>query len=205
MRKLAFKTILSAFALLVANPLCAAEEKKPSTLEINKVSSGIAYPTKGDESLKIKHGELTYHAKVLHPKVLDGPHFSTPFFWATKKGEFNVFEGLVTWKTHIGGLDWLSLNNGYFFTEKKGKLRGFFFEDGFDNYDNGSSGLIVIFKDQLPIVWKWEYDRDPNKPKGHYIITDINDPKKAAPAALFKQLDEVLKLAEKEADAWPGP
>jgi hypothetical protein len=175
-------------------------------LHIQKCHSGIDYPTKGDESVNVSYKGVTYHLKILHPKVMEGPHFSTPFFWISKGDEIqgHLPNGILTLKTHIGGLNWHSIR-GYFFAENEGSLRGFFLEDGFDNADNGSSGLIFINDGKDSIAWRWIYDRDPNKSKGSYRIVSADELAKPLPPHLLKVLAPLLDLAEKEADAWPGP
>jgi hypothetical protein len=176
-----------------------------TTLHIQKVQSGIDHPTKGNESVEVNYSGSTYHMKILHPKVIDGPHFSTPFFWTSRNGDIrSIPEDIVTFQTHIGGLSWHSIR-GYFFAENEGSLRGFFVEDGFDNADNGSSGLIFVQDGKKSSGWIWIYERDSNESKGSYRITSADRRTESMPPPLLKALAPVLNLAEKEADAWPGP
>lgn len=147
--------------------------------------------------------------KILHPEVMDGPHFSTPFFWVSKEGKANKLpdklpDDILTLKTHIGGLSWHSIN-GYFLAENEGPLRGFFLEDGFDNADNGSSGLIFLYDGKESTAWSWNYERDPKESKGSYRIASADQLAKPLPSHLLKTLAPLLNLAEKEADGWPGP
>jgi hypothetical protein len=182
----------------------ASDEK--AALHVQKCHSAIGYPTEGDESLDVKYAGLEYHLRILHPKVVGGPHFSTPFFWISKAGEIegDLPDGIVTLKTHIGGLSWHAIR-GYFFAENEGALRGFFLEDGFDNADNGSSGLIFLFDGKESTAWRWNYDRDSSKSKGSYRIASADGLANPLPRHLLKALAPLLNLAEKEADAWPGP
>jgi len=176
-----------------------------SDLHIQKCNSGIDDPTKGDESASASYAGSTYHVKILHPKVMEGPHFSTPFFWVSRKGKENHLpKDIITLETHIGGLSWHSVK-GYFFAEKDGTLGGFFLEDGFDNADNGSSGLIFVDDGKASSGWSWSYRRDTKESKGSYRITSADPWAKPMPPHLLKALAPVLKLAEKEANAWPGP
>ena len=181
-------------------------EEAEAKLHIEKCNSGVDYPTKGDESVDVRYGDHIYHLRIYHPKAAgeSGPHFSTPIFWTSKHGDKHSAGHFLVLKTHLGGLSWHSIR-GYFFAEKAGKLRGYFIEDGFDNADNGSSGLILLQDDGGESAWSWTYVRDPKKTKGTYRITSAEDPKQKAPEALLRRISEVLNLAEKEADAWPGP
>ena len=179
--------------------------KEESDLHIQKFNSGIDDPTEGDESTSVSYEESDYHVKILHPKVMDGPHFSTPFFWVSRKGKENHLpKDILTLKTHIGGLSWHSIE-GYFFAEKEGSLGGFFLEDGFDNADNGSSGLIFVNDGKASSGWSWSYRRDTKETKGSYRIASADPWAQPMPPHLLKALAPVLKLAEKEANAWPGP
>lgn len=173
-------------------------------LHIQKCESGVDDPAKGDESVKVTYGERIYHVRVLHPRVVEGPHFSTPFFWVSDKAGENYFESLLALRPHIGGLSWHS-GNGYFFAEKNGPLRGFFLEDGFDNWDDRSSGLIFVHDGKHSTAWRWEYDDQPDGKKRGYHITSADDLAKPAPKELIQALTPVLELAEKEAGGWPGP
>jgi hypothetical protein len=179
--------------------------KDKSDLHIQKCNSGIDDPTEGDESASVSYAGSAYHVKILHPKVMDGPHFSTPFFWVIRKGKENHLpEDILTLKTHIGGLSWHSVK-GYFFAEKEGSLGGFFLEDGFDNADNGSSGLIFVNDGKASSGWSWSYRRDAKESKGSYRIASADPWAQPMPPHLLKALAPVLKFAEKEANAWPGP
>jgi len=173
-----------------------------STLFIQKCNSGIDYPTKGDESVKVEYEGLTYHMKVLHPKVTEGPHYSTPFFWISKGNETVWGKDTLTLKTHIGGLYWLRIK-GYFFAEKEGSLRGFFLQNGVDNAQNGMEGLIYVYdeKDKFK-AWDWSYDIAPNESKGTYQITSADGLGNPAPPHFLKALAPLLDIAEKEADGW---
>lgn len=192
------------WALLVG---CVSVESSPkdAPLIIKPCSSGIDYPTKGDEAVDVTHGEHIYHVRIYHPKVVEGPHFSSPFFWLSKRGAEGFSWPILTVRSHVGGLSWYSCNQGYFFAEKKGSLRGFFLENGFDNADNGSSGLLLFHDGEVSTAWKWVYQRPASQRKGKYVIADAHDSKKALPAAIWKRLQTLLDHAEKEADFWPGP
>jgi len=198
------KLIILGAALLLNLSLNAESSKDENPLHIEKCSSGIHYPTKGDESLDLKYKDHVYHLRIYHPKVVEGPHFSTPFFWASDAKEKKTYHTVVTLPSHIGGLSWYSIN-GYFFAEKNGKLRGFFLENGFDNADNGSTGLIFLHDGATPTAWRWIYDRDPNKEKGTYRVVSTDKSENPAPKELISKISAVMNLAEKEANAWPGP
>lgn len=177
-------------------------EKTP--FHIQPCNSGIDYPTKGDESVNVNYGKLTYHVRIYHPEVIKGPHFSTPFFWVSSQEGETFYDSLISVRSHMEAMSWYSIH-GYFFAEKKGTLRGFFLEDGVDNADNGASGLLFLYDGKKSTAWRWGYDRDPHKKKGSYHIISADALKKPAPADLIKKLAPILNHAEKQADAWPGP
>ena len=171
---------------------------------IEKCSSGIDYPTKGDESVDVEYEGRKYHVRIYHPHVVDGPHFSTPFFWISGKDQKAEYQSLLSVRSLIAGLGWHSID-GYFFAELDGELRGFFLEDGFDNADNGSSGLIFLHDGGKSSAWKWSYIREARQNEGQYEITDANDPKKAVPEALLRRIASVIEYAAVQAEFWPGP
>ncbi len=197
---------LAVLSVIMASGLAlggTGEDQSP--LHIQKCSSGKDYPTKGDESVRVDYGKHSYHVSILHPKVLKGPHFSTPFFWVSERGKKHDFVSLITVRSHIGGLSWHSANLGsYFFAEKKGNLRGFFLEDGFDNADDGSSGLIFLHDGKDAVVWRWTNGGRRKKVKGVYRIFSCDDANTPAPASLIKKLALILEHAEEEAGGWPG-
>jgi hypothetical protein len=84
-------------------------------------------------------------------------------------------------------------------------LGGFFLEDGFDNADNGSLGLILVNDGKASSGWSWSYRKDAKESKGSYRITSADPWAQPMPPHLLKALAPVLWLAEKEANAWPGP
>jgi hypothetical protein len=196
--------LLLTLILSVNYALHGQTPKVEAQFHIEKCTSGIDYPTKGDESVDVKHGGHTFHVRIYHPKVVEGPHFSSPFFWISSRDKGLVYESIVTVRSHVGGLSWHSAN-GYFFAAKERELRGFFLEDGFDNADNGSSGLIFLSDEGKTSAWRWSYIRPASEKKGRYVIVDANETNKAAPASLLKQIAPVLDHAEVEADFWPGP
>lgn len=198
---------LVLFVVAITSALVLGEKAGiDNPFHIQKCSSGKDYPTKGDESVSVDYKKHSYHVRILHPKVIKGPHFSTPFFWVSERGKKNDFSSLpITVRTHIGGLSWHSANFGsYFFAEKNGALRGFFLEDGFDNADNGSSGLMFLHDGKDAAVWRWTNDGRRKKVKSVYRIFSCDDAKKPAPASLIKKLAPLLDFAEEEAGGWPG-
>lgn len=96
--------------------LKAQESQVEEGFHIEKVSSGVDYPTKGNEAIDVRFSDRIFHVRIFHPKVIEGPHFSTPFFWTSVPEEPNGFDGYLTLATHFGGLSWHSIN-GYFFAE----------------------------------------------------------------------------------------
>jgi len=178
--------------------------KVETQFHIEKCTSGIDYPTKGDESVDVKYGDHVFHVRIYHPIVVEDLYFSTPLFWISKQKYGLVYKSFVTVRSHVGVLSWHSIN-GYFFAAKHGTLRGFFLEDGFDNWDNGSSGLLFLHDDGKSSAWRWRYVRPASQKKGHYKIVDANNAKKAAPATLLKKIAPILDYAEVQADFWPGP
>lgn len=178
--------------------------KAEAKFHIEKCSSGVDYPTKGDEAVNVEHGDRVFHVRIYHPKVVEGPHFSTPFFWGSERGKKDSYNDIMAVRPHVGGLSWHSIN-GYFFAEKDGTLKGFFLEDGFDNADNGSSGLLFLRDNGKSSAWRWSYVRSAAEKKGRYEVVDANNSKKAAPAALLRRLFPILDHAEVQADFWPGP
>ena len=171
--------------LICTHSLWGQATKIETQFHIEKCKSGIDYPTKGDESVDVKYKNHVFHVRIYHPKVVEGPHFSTPFFWISERGKKNSYDNFATLRPHIGGLSWHSIN-GYFFAEKEGALRGFFLEDGFDNADNGSSGLLFLHENGESFAWRWFYTKQANQKKGRYEITDANNAKKDAPVTLLK-------------------
>jgi hypothetical protein len=185
---------------LISSPIVKGEEG----FHIQKCSSGVEYPTKGDEAVNVEYGDSGYHVRILHPNLAPGPHFSTPVFWVSRGGETDFERQFIAVPTSVGGLTWNSIN-GYFFAEKQGGLRGFFLEDGFENSDFGSSGLLFLCDGDECSAWKWSYLRNAGEKKGRFQVTNAADPSKLAPDKILKRLGTVLKYAETEADAWPGP
>ena len=204
--------ILVSFFLM--RSLFAEEDKQEGEVifHIEECSSGIDYPTKGDEWLKVTRGKFDYHLHISHPQVIDGPHFSVPFFWVSPKGKFRDFEwnSLVSTKPHVGGVSWHSAcNEAYFFSEdlNGGEVgfRGFFLVDGQDNMDWGASGLLFVYDGKVSTVWRWEYARDPKKKKGVYSFHQSGNEEVKPPEDMMKRISPVFKHAETEAEAWPGP
>ena len=175
---------------------------------IKKIESGLGYPTEGDERLKEVYGNHAYNVVILHPKIIKGPHFSVPYFWVNPEGDEQNFDyhSLISLKPHMGVLSWYSANRGYFFAEadkdQKGPVRGFFLEDGFDNWDNGSSGLIFMHDGKASNAWRWVYIRDAKKKKGSYKITSTDQADQIMPNDLIKRIAPILDHAEIQADAW---
>lgn len=197
-------TVPLVFLLMMGCLVLFPRLKADEGFHIRKCSSGVEYPTDGDESVDVEYGGRGYHVRILHPKLAPGPHFSTPVFWVSQSGETDFERQFISLPTSVGGLTWNSIN-GYFFAEENDGLRGFFLEDGFENSDFGSAGLLFLFDGNKCSAWKWSYLRQAGQTKGMFQITDAADPAKPAPDELFKQLGSVLKHAETQADAWPGP
>ncbi|SHI49830.1 hypothetical protein SAMN02745181_0259 [Rubritalea squalenifaciens DSM 18772] len=174
--------------------------------KIESLKSGISYPTEGDEEITIKRENIHYRALVLHPKIIEGLHVSVSFF-VVNDGEH--FKAIATAPSHLDVLSWHSLNQAYFFSAQDDEggaiLSGFFLEDGHDNADNGSAGLIFLYQSRKATAWRWHYVRDPQLSKGKFFITEASDRDKSIPNNLIEQLTPILKHAEKEADSWPGP
>ena len=175
------------------------------------MDSGVDHPDKGDESVLIISGKNTYRLKVLHPKVINGPHFSVPFFWVGFKDKGNDFNwnSLVSKESFASGLTWHSAS-GYFFEEsekKKNVLRysGFLTIDGQDNADWGATGLLFLYDTKKSSIWKWTYTRSPEKSKGHFKLESARIGQKGDVKAIRKRLSSLFEYAEKQADAWPGP
>lgn len=201
-----FSTLLIGCGAVESSPKVSPNQAgKDSPLIIKPVSSGVDYPTKGDESLDVGHGDYIYHLRIVHPKVVEGPHFSSPFFWVSEEGEEGFSLPFLTVRSHVGGLSWYSCNWGYFFAEKKGRLRGFFLENGFDNADNGSAGLLLLHDGKESTAWTWRYDRPAAQRRGDYKIADVHNAEKPLPEGIWKRVQAVLDHAAKEADYWPGP
>lgn len=192
------------FGILIVVSLVGREIEGEDRFHIQKCSSGVEYPTEGDESIDIEYGDRGHHVRILHPRFFTGPHFSSPFFWVSKSGEVESRNQFIAVRTVTGGLTWNSIN-GYFFAENKGSLRGFFLEDGCENADFGSSGLLFLFDGDKCSAWKWSYLRQAEEKKGTFHVTEADDPTKPAPSELLKQLSQVFEHAEAQADAWPGP
>lgn len=187
-----------AAALLLGASVVSAEDPAPqSALFIKKCDSGIDYPDKGDESLDTTHGGKIYHVRIFHPEVAVGPHFSSPFFWVSEKDQENSMRDFVSVKSHIGGLSWHRIG-GYFFAEKEGNLAGYFLQDGFDNADAGSSGLVLLHDGKESQAWRWIYQR------GEFQVTDANDETKTASENMLRRIAEVMNHAKEQADGWPG-
>jgi hypothetical protein len=199
-----YSFFLFSLIISVNHALHGQTPKVEAKFHIEKCDSGIDYPTDGNESVDVKHGNHSFHVRIYHPKVIEGPHFSSPFFWISDQDDGLDFESFITVRSHVGGLSWHSAD-GYFFAEKEGALRGFFLEDGFDNADNGSSGLLFLRDKGQSSAWRWSYVRPASEKKGHYEITDANDTTKILPDALLKRIAPILDHAEHEAGAWPGP
>lgn len=208
---------LSLFCVLLPQSLLLGEPKAAQGLILKEYSSQIDYPTKGDESLDIIYQGRIYHARVLHPEIVPGPHFSTALFWVGTEGEMPTsgIGGLVSAPTQGQGLNWHSLNWVSFFSESQGKpeeggksdeiLSGFLAVDGQDNADWGASGLLYLYDGKACTLWSWIYSREPEEAKGVYTIVSANDPAKALPANWRKRLSPLLEKAEVAADYWPGP
>ncbi len=184
----------------------AQGDQQSADFHIQKCSSEVDYPDKGDESLNVEYAGSTYRVRIAHPKIAPvETHVSCPFFWVEGKVGLDSFEQIVTVRTFIHPLSWHSACWAYFFAEKHGQLRGFFLENGCDNADNGSSGLLFLQDGKTVSAWHWMYHRDPEKPKGHYEINAAEEAGKVMPKELMKRILPMLERAEKDADAWPGP
>lgn len=190
--------------ILILVSIAGRPIKGEDRFDIQNCSSGVEYPTEGDESIDIDYGDRGFHVRILHPGFFAGPHFSSPVFWVSKSGEVESPNHFVAVRTTAGGLTWNSIN-GYFFAGKKGTLRGFFLEDGRENADFGSSGLLFLFDGAQSSAWKWSYMRRAEEKKGTFRVTEADDPAKPAPDELLEQLSQVFEHAEAQADAWPGP
>lgn len=205
-------TLLLCSSILASHPLHAKPEEEDKPLLIRECSSGVDYPDKGDETLAIDHGDLTFHVKILHPKIVEGPHFSTPFFWVSKQGaaeEGFDRDAFVTLMTDVGAVNWNSANHGYFFAEKKpegGKaLRGFLLENGYDNADSGCHGLLFLFDGERASAWNWSYHRQEADKGPVFRVTGPDRADEALPEAIFRRISPVLEHAKEEASGWTGP
>ena len=190
-------------------------EKKVGNFRVIACSSGVDYPDQGDEALDIAYEGKMYHARVLHPEVVPGPHFSAAMFWVSeipsgRKSENEAFDfpSFLALRLVAAGLGWDSLYHVLFFAEEgreEGALRGFFCESGYDNADWGQSGLIFLHDGKRSSAYTWSYKRTPQQRRGTYELRERNDSNAPVSAALRKRLDPLLKHAEEAADGWPGP
>jgi hypothetical protein len=200
-RFLTLKQFTSIIALLFIPSL---PSNASGLLHIEKCSSGIEYPDKGDESVDVVYNSKIYHLRIFHPRSPKSAHFSSPFFWVSEQNIENSEQDYLSIRSHIGVLGWHSIR-GYFFAEKKRAIRGYFIQDGFDNADWGSSGLLFLHDGKSSRVWRWVYERSPGKKKGKYDIFSMGQKHKKAPVDVVDRIKDVLALAENEANAWPGP
>lgn len=206
--------LLFLLCALAPQSALLGEPEGESALLIQEHSSKIDYPSQGDESLDIAHRGRIYRARVLHPEVVAGPHFSTALFWVGKEGEepFSGIGGMVSVPTRAQGLSWHSLNKSYFFSEKQGEpestpksLSGLLTIDGWDNADWGAGGLLYLYDGEICSVWAWTYTREPDEAKGSYQFCSVNDATQPLPGDWEKRLSPLLEKAEIAADYWPGP
>lgn len=193
------------------------DKKALSPLFLKEYRSQTSYPTQGDEALDITRGGRVYRLRVLHPQVVDGPHFSTALFWVGKDGDepTSGIGGMVSSLTRAEGLSWHSLDQAIFFSETQGSaqadgkgehgLSGVLAIDGWDNADWGAGGLLYLYDGARCTLWKWTYTREPEEAKGTYQIVALQDATKPLPAEWQKRLNPVLERAEVAADYWPGP
>ncbi|MBU1219041.1 hypothetical protein KKF34_14960 [Myxococcota bacterium] len=155
--ELIYYRIYTTYSLIVATFNQYFDEK--TGLYFERCSSFVEYPDR-DEAVDFAFKKDVFHVRIYHPVSLYGPHFSSPFFWVStdKHAAFNHF---VSAPSHVGALKWHSIK-GYFFSLKDDIFSGFFLEDGFDNWNSGSSGLIFIYNGKESSSWYWEFDIDPD-------------------------------------------
>ena len=169
---------------------------------ITPVGTTDHYPEQGDEYISVKYEEKEYHLKVLHPKVLPGPHYSAPFMWISHDGGEIDYASLYAGRAHVGGFSWMS-TCGYFFVLDE--IVGFLTIDGRDTAEWGAMGCLYYYERGEPFTLRWSYSRDPEKERGKYTLFENVATGEKASRRVRKMLKPVLERAERDAGAWPGP